>query len=342
MATIEYEGVMSYVNENGDVLELYPKVKTDTTLSESGKPADAKAVKEAIDNLQTDNTLTESGKPADAKAVGDKITSLTGQITSFENTKSEIVGSGLGTALSLTASTTWANIVSKIKAITNRGAWNGSITTSGGNVTVPAGYHNGSGKVTGPTLANLVGSNVNLNNNGSLMSGVTAYGANGTKYTGSIANKGALNWSGSNTTYSVPAGYYSGGTLDSRTSYNNGYNAGVTAGGNNYFTLLWTNNAPTSPMGYDLKISCNLQNYAYILVSSRLGVNFNFYSSSIVPVGKTGMIIAFDTNKQYYSTRWVRVDTDGLYIYENGSWPASTHNSDNCIPYRIWGFNRLP
>ena len=45
-----------------------------------------------------------------------------------------------------------------------------------------------------------------------------------------MANRGNLNWSGSNTTYSVPAGYYSGGTLDSRPSYTNGYNAGVNAG----------------------------------------------------------------------------------------------------------------
>ena len=63
----------------------------------------------------------------------------------------------------------------------------------------------------------------------------------------SVANRGTLNWSGSNTTYSVSAGYYSGGTLDSRPSYNagvtaadarvnsssanykGGYNAGVTA-----------------------------------------------------------------------------------------------------------------
>ena len=43
-----------------------------------------------------------------------------------------------------------------------------------------------------------------------------------------VVNRGALNWSGSNTTYSVPAGYYSGGNLDSRPSYN----AGVTAADN--------------------------------------------------------------------------------------------------------------
>ena len=47
-----------------------------------------------------------------------------------------------------------------------------------------------------------------------------------------VANKGNLNWSGSNTTYSVSAGYYTGGTLDSRTSYNNGYSSGRTQGQN--------------------------------------------------------------------------------------------------------------
>ena len=47
-----------------------------------------------------------------------------------------------------------------------------------------------------------------------------------------VVNRGILNWSGSNTTFAVPAGYYPGGTLDSRPSYNNGYNAGVTAADN--------------------------------------------------------------------------------------------------------------
>ena len=45
-----------------------------------------------------------------------------------------------------------------------------------------------------------------------------------------VVNRGTLNWSGSNTTYTVSAGYYTGGTLDSRTSYNNGYSTGRTQG----------------------------------------------------------------------------------------------------------------
>ena len=97
------------------------------------------------------------------REINGNITALSQKITSFENTKSEIAASGLGAALGLAASNTWAQIVAKIK---------------------------------------------------------------------SIANRGVLNWSGSNTTFAVPAGYYPGGTLDSRPAYNSGYNAGVTAADN--------------------------------------------------------------------------------------------------------------
>ena len=43
---------------------------------------------------------------------------------------------------------------------------------------------------------------------------------------GTMPNRGNLNWSSSNTTKTVSAGYYSGGTLDSRPSYNNGRTQG--------------------------------------------------------------------------------------------------------------------
>lgn len=65
-----------------------------------------------------------------------------------------------------------------------------------------------------------------------VLSGYTFSSADGSNLSGSMVNRGALNWSGSNTTYTVPAGYYSGGTLNSKTSYTNGYNAGVTAADN--------------------------------------------------------------------------------------------------------------
>lgn len=66
-------------------------------------------------------------------------------------------------------------------------------------------------------------------NEGQVLTGYTFSNSNGVNLSGTMPNRGTLNWSGNNTTYSVPAGYYSGGTLDSRASYN----AGVAAAGIN-------------------------------------------------------------------------------------------------------------
>ena len=53
----------------------YGGAVTDTTLSISGAPADAKAVGDALSDItiEVDDTLSEQGKAADAKAVGDAI-----------------------------------------------------------------------------------------------------------------------------------------------------------------------------------------------------------------------------------------------------------------------------
>lgn len=87
------------------------------------------------------------------------ITNLSKQMESFENTKSEIVSSGLGKALQLTDSSDWAAVIAAIIGVVNRGQ---------------------------------------------------------------------LNWSGSNTTKNVDSGWYSGGTLDSRPSFNSGRTQGQT------------------------------------------------------------------------------------------------------------------
>lgn len=44
MATIEYEGVFTHVDSQGNETKLYPDIKTDTTLNVSGKAADAEVV----------------------------------------------------------------------------------------------------------------------------------------------------------------------------------------------------------------------------------------------------------------------------------------------------------
>ena len=145
------------------------------------------------------------------------ITALSQKITSFENTKSEIAASGLGAALGLAASNTWAQIVAKIK---------------------------------------------------------------------SIANRGVLNWSGSNTTFAVPAGYYPGGTLDSRPSYNSGYNAGVTAADNRANV-----NSANYKAGYNAGVAAGKISYSIVPYSKETsGTLVNSYSLT-VPSGKTRAIV---------------------------------------------------
>lgn len=53
-------------------------LELDTTLTQSGKAADAKVVGDAIANVkvETDNTLSTAGAAADAKATGDAIANL--------------------------------------------------------------------------------------------------------------------------------------------------------------------------------------------------------------------------------------------------------------------------
>lgn len=55
-----------------------------------------------------------------------------------------------------------------------------------------------------------------------VLAGKTFTNDDGIQYSGTMPNRETLNWSGVNTTAGVAAGYYSGGTLDSRPSYNKG------------------------------------------------------------------------------------------------------------------------
>ena len=116
-------------------------------------------------------------------------------------------------------------------AVTTSGKW-GFDTTYGPWLYVPnSGYY-----ATGHWLNipwNTIKGSLGDAGTGNVLTGKTFTSTNGVKITGTMPNRGALNWTPSNgTTYTVPAGYYSGGTLNSTTAYNNGYNSGVSAADN--------------------------------------------------------------------------------------------------------------
>lgn len=83
---------------------------------------------------------------------------------------------------------------------------------AGGSYTIPAGYHNGSGKITAKDLASQTAGTAAA---AEILSGETAW-VGGSKVTGTMANNGATGGSidGLTTTsVTIPAGYTSGGTV---------------------------------------------------------------------------------------------------------------------------------
>lgn len=70
----------------------------------------------------------------------------------YENARSRIVNSALGIALGMNSDTSILDASISIEGVVNRGAWNGSISTIGGSISIPVGYHNGEGKVTSPNI----------------------------------------------------------------------------------------------------------------------------------------------------------------------------------------------
>ena len=60
MATTEKTGVLTSIDDNGNTIEMYPEVKTDATLSVSGKAADAAAVGNALGNKISNDYISDS------------------------------------------------------------------------------------------------------------------------------------------------------------------------------------------------------------------------------------------------------------------------------------------
>lgn len=60
--TTQYEGILSEVDSEGNVQEMYPLVHTDTSLTLSGRPADSASVGIALDAMNANIRLKLTGK----------------------------------------------------------------------------------------------------------------------------------------------------------------------------------------------------------------------------------------------------------------------------------------
>ena len=170
------------------------------------------------------SSITAQGVTPKSNSPADISTAINTVATNKYNAGVTATKVGTATVAQVLSGKTFTNSsgVGLTGTMADKGAVTGSIATSGGTYTIPAGYHNGGGKVTGATLAQLIGTNATLESAGNLLSGVTAYGKNGTKYTGSMTNRGA--WTNTPTTkgkVTIPAGYHNGsGYVDTTGVYN--------------------------------------------------------------------------------------------------------------------------
>lgn len=142
----------------------------------------------------------------------------------------------------LSGKSAYVNGVKVTGSMANQGAKTSSLNC-GGSYTIPAGYHNGTGKVTANSLASQTGvqSGKTAAGAGQILTGYEAW-VNGGRVTGTMANQGAkstsLNCGGS---YTIPAGYHNGSgkiTANSLSSQTSG-----TAGAGHILTgkTAWVN-----------------------------------------------------------------------------------------------------
>lgn len=149
-----------------------------------------------------------------ANAVRSK-TGATGKL-SIEQMTTSLNSANIHDTTSVTA--TAGDVLSGKKIVSSTGASvtgtmanNGTVTPSalncGGSYTIPAGYHNGSGKVTAASLASQTEGTASTF---TILTGQTAW-VNGNKVTGSMMNRGAVSQSlAAGESYEIPSGYHNG------------------------------------------------------------------------------------------------------------------------------------
>ena len=108
----------------------------------------------------------------------------------------------------ISGKTAWVNGSKITGTIVNRGALNASLN-AGQSYTVPVGYTTG-GKITANSLSSQTQATATSDN---IISGKTAW-VNGSKITGTIVNRGALNATlNAGQSYTIPVGYTTGGKI---------------------------------------------------------------------------------------------------------------------------------
>ena len=145
----------------------------------------------------------------------------------------------------------------------------------------------------------------------------------GKKITGTMPNQGELNWKPSNgTTYTVPAGYYSGGTLDSQDAYNNGYTDGYQDSSSStkwqilaqYLSVIQSTSQIKLAPGM---LNDNLASNEGSLITIKKAGTYRISLTGTTFINQRILTISFYVNnsvvKTYTSAEWISNGTRGQY-----------------------------
>ena len=195
-ATTSYTVPAGYHSGSGKVqISVETATATPTGEVQTITPTEGKVLRQVTVNAIPSNYADATGKTATAAQI------LSGQ-----------------TAVSWDSTTN--KPVSVAGTMTDRGAVSQPLN-AGGSYTIPAGYHNGSGKITANSLASQTkpATGKTAVAAAQMLTGYSAW-VNGTQINGSMANNGAVSGTitglgavTGDTSFTIPAGYTSGGTV---------------------------------------------------------------------------------------------------------------------------------
>ena len=286
--------------------------KTDSSLnSTSTNPVQNKVVYTEIESLKKS---VSDGKTELASAITEKGVSTASNATfvtmasNISNIRTESILTGDAISGNVLSGKTFYNTDAKTK-VTGTMANNGAVSTSvavGGSYTIPAGYHNGSGKVTGPTLSGDATA-------GNVLNSKTFYSNSGTKQTGTMANNGAVSTSVAvGGSYTIPAGYHNGSGKVTGPTLSGNATAADVASGKTFYSNSGTKHTGTLvlnfPSGYKL------------MTGSKNWESINLADNGIIPI-----------YLYWYcaGTQWTSFPSDVYIKDNNGKTYGSCHVNGN-------------
>ena len=220
--------------------------------------------------------------------------------------------------------------------VTGTMANNGAVSQSlnaGGSYTIPAGYHNGSGKVTANSLASQTSGTATA---AQILSGKTAW-VGGSQLTGTMTNQGAVSQTlAINGSYTIPAGYHNGSgkvtqsiTTKAAATYTPGTSNQTIAAGQ-YLSGAQTIKGDSNLVAANIVSGKTIFGVAGTASSASAAVAISTFSGSVVGTNVTftwslptdssrsGIKIMYKTGSAPTSA------SDGTAVWDSGSYSGTT------------------